>query len=162
MNGLARVVLIGNLTRDPELRSTQSGLSVGSFSVAVNGREKRGDSWEDYVSFYDVTVFGKQAENANQYLSKGSPVAIDGRLRQDRWENNDGQKRSAVKVIAETVNFLPSGERQGNGSKSQSDLGGVDAAYAAREDVQRQGADHPLDDGGEIPFDDPADRGYGF
>lgn len=113
MNGLARVVLIGNLTRDPELRSTSGGTSVAQLSVAVNERVKSGGEWGDRVSFFDVTVWAGQAENAAKWLSKGSPVAVDGRLTQDRWEH-EGQKRSAVKVIAENVTFLPSGERREN------------------------------------------------
>lgn len=120
MNGLARVVLMGNLTRDPELRNTQSGTAVCQLSIAVNERVKRGDNWEDYVSYFDCTVWGKQGENAAQYLSKGSPVAVDGRLRQDRWEH-EGTKHYRVKVIADQVNFLPSGERRddSNGGQSQ-------------------------------------------
>lgn len=102
-----RVVLTGNLTRDPELRSTPSGTSVCNLGLAVNEREKVGDEWRDRANYFDITVWGKQAESAAQYLSKGSPVAVDGRLRHERWEV-DGQKRSTVKVVAHLVQFLGS------------------------------------------------------
>jgi single-strand DNA-binding protein len=120
MNGLARVVLVGNLTRDPELRTTGGGTSVTTLGIAVNERVKKGDNWEDYVNFFDVTVWGNSAENCAKHLGKGSPVAVDGRLRQDRWEK-DGQKRSAVKVVAESVQFLPDGKKRDGGSGGSSE-----------------------------------------
>lgn len=107
MRGMARVVVLGNLTRDPE------DFSAGCrFAVAVNERVKKGDEWQDHASYFDITVFGKQAEACSQYLKKGSPVAIDGKLRQDRWTNDAGDKRQAVKVIADQVVFLSSGEKR--------------------------------------------------
>lgn len=95
------VVLIGNLTRDPELRSIPNGTSVCHLGVAVN--EKYKDT--EHVSYFDVTVWGVMGENCAKYLSKGSKVGVDGRLRQERWEK-DGQKRSAVKIVADMVQFL--------------------------------------------------------
>ena len=112
---LNRVVLTGNLTRDPELRTTGGGTSVCDLGVAVNEHEKKGDEWEDRPSFFTVTVWGKMAENCDKYLSKGSPVAIDGRLRQERWEK-DGQPRHTVKIVAQAVQFLSSGEKKEEGS----------------------------------------------
>lgn len=120
MKGMARVVVMGNLTRDPELRSTGGGTSVCSLSVAVNERRKVQGEWEEYVSFYDVTVFGNSAESTAQYLAKGSPVAVDGRLTQDRWEK-DGQKRSAVQIIADQVNWLPDGRDSSERSAAEPD-----------------------------------------
>lgn len=114
-----RVLLTGNLTRDVELRSTASGTSVADLGLAVNGREKRGEEWVDRADFFDVTVWGTQAENAAKYLSKGSPVAIDGRLRYESWEK-DGQKRSKVKVVAQMVQYL-STKGDGNGQAATSD-----------------------------------------
>jgi single-strand DNA-binding protein len=100
-----RVVLTGNLTRDPELRATGGGTSVCDLGIAVNSREKVGGDWQDRADFFNVTVWGNQAENAAKYLTKGSPVAIDGRLRFESWEA-DGQKRSAVKIVAQAVQYL--------------------------------------------------------
>jgi single-strand DNA-binding protein len=101
-----RVAQVGNLTRDPELKHAKSGTAVCEFSVAVNGREKVDGEWVDRADFFDVTVFGNQAEACAQYLQKGSQVAVDGRLRQNRWENDEGQKRSRVVIIADAVQFL--------------------------------------------------------
>ena len=115
MASINRVVLVGNLTRDPELRSTSSGMSVCKMGIAVNDRRKQGDDWVEKVNFFDVTVWGAQAENCSRYLSKGRPVAIDGRLDYQTWEK-DGQKRSNIEIIAQTVQFL--GSRQDAGSSA--------------------------------------------
>ena len=120
------VVLTGNLTRDPELRSTPSGTSVCSLRVACNTRRKgaSGD-WEDKPNFFDVTVWGAQGENCSQYLSKGRPVAIDGRLEWREWEDKEtGRKRQAVDIIADSVQFLGSREGGENGGRftPQSDV----------------------------------------
>jgi single-strand DNA-binding protein len=114
--GINRVMLVGNLTADPEMRHTQGGLAICALRLAVNGREKDGEEWKDRADFFDITVFGRQAEACDQYLSKGKPVAIDGRLRQERWQTDGGDNRSRVKVIADHVQFLNSredGERGG-------------------------------------------------
>ena len=105
-NNINRVIITGNLTRDPELRSLPSGMAVCKLGVAVNGRRKgaNGD-WEDKANFFDVTVFGAQGENVAKYLSKGRPVAIDGRLDWSQWEQ-EGQKRQKVEIIADSVQFL--------------------------------------------------------
>jgi single-strand DNA-binding protein len=104
-----RVVLTGNLTRDPELRSTASGMSVCSLRVACNTRRKNnatGD-WEDKPNYFDVTVWGAQGENCARFLSKGRPVAIDGRLEWREWEEREtGNKRQAIDIIADAVQFL--------------------------------------------------------
>ncbi len=115
-----RVILTGNLTRDPELRSLPSGTSVCSLRVAVNTRRKDNSSgeWVDKPNYFDVTVWGAQGENCAQYLSKGRPVAIDGRLDWREWEDKEtGQKRQAVQIIADTVQFL--GSREGGDSGGQ-------------------------------------------
>ncbi len=105
--GFARVTLVGNLTRDPELRTTPGGTSVCQFGVAVGRRYKdNSGQWVDKASFFDVVVWGQQGENCAQYLSKGREVAVDGRLDQRSWEAQDGSKRSKVEIIAETVVFL--------------------------------------------------------
>ena len=105
---LARVILVGNLTRDPELRYTTGGSAICNLSLAVNRRIKRGEEWTDEVSFFDVVVFGRRAETSAEYLSKGRPVLVEGDLVQRRWESQDGQKRSKIEVQARDVQFLGS------------------------------------------------------
>lgn len=121
-----KVILIGNLTRDPEVRYTPQGTPVANFSLAVNRKYKVGDEQKEEVSFFDVVVFGKQAELAGQYLSKGKGVLIDGRLQQRRWDDKEsGQKRSKVEIVAEVMQFLP---RAGQGGDAQpSSRGGMDS-----------------------------------
>ena len=111
-----RVVVVGNLTRDPELRHTPSGTSVCSLRVAVNTRRKDASGqWADKANYFSVSVFGQQAESCAQYLSKGRPVAIDGRLEWREWEQ-DGNKREAVEIVADSVQFLGSrGDGDGGG-----------------------------------------------
>ena len=103
-----RVVLTGNLTRDPELRSTASGMSVCSLRIASNTRRKNQATgeWEDKPNFFDVTVWGAQGENCARFLSKGRPVALDGRLEWREWEAQDGNKRQSVEIVADAVQFL--------------------------------------------------------
>src|SRR5215218_8640207 len=102
MASFNRVILVGNLTRDPELRYIPSGTAVSDIGLAVNDRIKRGDQWVDEATFVDVTLWGRTAEIANEYLSKGAPVLIEGRLKLERWEK-DGQKQSRLKVTAAEV-----------------------------------------------------------
>jgi single-strand DNA-binding protein len=127
-----RVVLTGNLTRDPELRSTQTGMSVCSLRIATNTRRKNQATgeWEDKPNFFDVTVWGAQGENCARFLSKGRPVAIDGRLEWREWETQNGDKRQSVDIIADGVQFL--GSRDDNG-------GGQSGGFTPRSDV-------PVDD----------------
>jgi len=110
-----RVVLVGNLTRDPELRSLPSGSNVCNLRIACNTfrRDAEGE-YQDKPNYFDVRVFGAPAENVHRYTSKGRRIAIDGRLDWSEWETPDQQKRQAVSVIADTVMFLDSpGERDG-------------------------------------------------
>ncbi len=107
-----RVVLVGNVTRDPELRYIGSGTAVTDLGLAVNERVKRNEQWVDEVNFFDVTLWARTAEIANEYLSKGSSVLIEGRLKHDRWEK-DGQKFSKVKIVGERMQML--GSRGGGG-----------------------------------------------
>jgi single-strand DNA-binding protein len=125
-----RVVMTGNLTADPELRSLPSGMSVCSLRIACNTRRKDGASgeWVDKPNYFNVTVWGAQGENAARFLSKGRPVALDGRLEWREWEAQDGTKRQAVDIIADSVQFLssredtPGGGFAGNGSPQGSDV----------------------------------------
>jgi single-strand DNA-binding protein len=112
-----RVVLTGNLTRDPELRSTPSGTAVCSLRVACNTRRKDASGeWVDKPNYFDVTVWGAQGENCATYLSKGRPVAIDGRLEWREWEDQNGNKRQAVDIIADSVQFLGGRDDAGGGN----------------------------------------------
>ena len=122
-----RVIVVGNLTRDPELRHTPSGTAVCSLRIAVNSsRKDETGQWVDKPNYFDVTVWGAQGENFAQYLSKGRPVAVDGRLEWREWEDQQGNKRQAVDIIADSVQFLgsPAGEGNGNGGRftPQSDV----------------------------------------
>jgi single-strand DNA-binding protein len=106
-----RVVLVGNLTRDPELRHTPSGMPVCSLRIAVNSRQKQADGqWGEKPNYFSVTVWGNQGESCAQYLSKGRPVAVDGRLDWREYQAQDGSKREAVEIVADSVQFL--GSRQ--------------------------------------------------
>ena len=107
MANINRVVLVGNLTRDPELRHTPGGTPVCSLRIAVNSRRKdESGQWVDKPNYFSVSVFGNQAESCAQYLSKGRPVGIDGRLDWREWQAQDGAKREAVEIVAESVQFL--------------------------------------------------------
>ena len=111
-----RVVMTGNLTRDPELRNIPSGTSVCSLRLACNTRRKDASgNWVDKPNYFDVTVWGAQGENCANYLSKSRPVAIDGRLEWREWETPQGEKRQAIDIIADSVQFLGSREDSGNG-----------------------------------------------
>ena len=120
------VVVTGNLTRDPELRSLPSGTSVCELRIAVNSRRKdQSGNWVDKPNYFDVTVWGAQGENCATYLSKGRPVAIEGRLDWREWETQEGQKRQAVQIIANSVQFLGSrdgAESNGGRFQAQSDV----------------------------------------
>jgi single-strand DNA-binding protein len=124
-----RVVLTGNLTRDPELRTLPSGMSVCSLRIASNTRRKDGASgeWVDKANYFDVTIWGKQGENAAQYLSKGRPVALDGRLEWREWQDKEGNNRQSVEIVADNVQFL-GGREEGMG-------GGGGASFTPRSDV---------------------------
>jgi single-strand DNA-binding protein len=149
---LNRVVLTGNLTHDPELRSLPSGTSVCKLRVACNTRRKDNATgeWVDKPNYFDVTVWGAQGENCARFLTRGRPVGIDGRLEWREWETQDGQKRQSVEIIADAVQFLGGRDDAGggNGFTPRSDVP-VDTA-----DFQpagaRSGASAPSDD--DIPF----------
>ena len=146
MANINRVVLVGNLTRDPELRHTPSGMAVCSLRIAVNTRRKDSTSgqWTEKPNYFNVTVWGNQGESCAQYLSKGRPVGIDGRLDWHEWEDKQtGQKRQAVEIIADSVQFL--GGRDGGGEGG----GGnqfVPAGASSGSDADFQGSDD------DIPF----------
>lgn len=107
-----KVIMIGNLTKDPELRYTPQGTPVCSFRIAVNNRIKKGDNVENDTLFIGVVTFGRQAETASKYLSKGSGVLVDGRLQERRWESG-GQQKSLMEIVARDLKFMP--RRDGSG-----------------------------------------------
>lgn len=115
MSSYNRVILLGNLTRDPELKYTQNNVPLCSFGMALN--RKRKDEAEE-VCFVDVTVFGRQAETINSYMSKGRQILIEGRLKFDRWEDSEGKSRSKLSVICEHFSFVSEPDQGGGGSGS--------------------------------------------
>lgn len=107
--GVNKVIIIGNLGRDPEVRYSQSGMAICKLSVAVTERVKDGDAWKDATEWFRVTVFGKTAENAGQYLQKGRQVYVEGRLKTDKYKDKDGVEKTSVEVIANTLQFIGGG-----------------------------------------------------
>jgi single-strand DNA-binding protein len=149
MASFNRVILVGNLTRDPELRYIPSGTAVSDIGLAVNDRIKRGDQWVEEPVFVDVTLWGRTAEIANEYLSKGSPVLIEGRLKLDRWEK-DGQKHSKLKVIGERLQMLGAREAgRGGGRGQRGGPAGDEPSYDDSDQYMPAGGPPPNDD---IPF----------
>ena len=119
-----RVILIGNLTRDPEVKYLQSGTAVCEVAVALNDRSKDSTGqWVDRVSYVDVTFWARAAEIVGEYLRKGSPIFVEGRLQQDTWEGQDGQKRSKLRVVCERMNLI-GGRSEGGGSGGNGGGGG--------------------------------------
>lgn len=165
-----RVMISGNLTRDAELRTTPSGTSIASFGVAVNDRRRnQNGEWEDYANFIDCTMFGRRAEAIAQYLTKGTKVAIEGRLHYSSWEDrNTGQRRSKVDVTVDELEFMSSRNSGGNGGYDGgsgyggNNYGGQNAggAYGNNSYQQPQGNPNPVAeapapsayDDSDIPF----------
>lgn len=135
------VVITGNLTRDPDLRHTGGGTAVCDLRVAVNSRRKDGSGqWVDKPNFFDVTVWGAQGENCANYLSKGRPVAVEGRLDWSEWEAKDGGgKRQAVRIVASSVQFL--GSRDGGGGGNGNSGGGDGGSFTPSSDVPADSSD---------------------
>ncbi len=143
MANINRVVLVGNLTRDPELRHTPGGTPVCSLRVAVNSRRRdESGQWIDKPNYFSVSVFGNQAESCAQYLAKGRSVAIDGRLDWREWQAQDGSKREAVEIVAESVQFL-------GGRGEVGDFGGGNQFVPAG---AAESADFPAAADDDIPF----------
>jgi single-strand DNA-binding protein len=121
MADINQVVLIGRLTRNAELKYSAGGVAVSKFVVAVNRKTKRGDEWVDEASFFDIALWGKQGEALNQYLVKGKQVGINGELRQERWQDNQGKSRSRIEVIANNIQLLGGGNSENRGDSSNGD-----------------------------------------
>jgi single-strand DNA-binding protein len=166
MASFNRVILIGNLTRDPELRYLQSGMAVADLGLAVNDKRKNAaGEWVEETTFVDVTVWGRTAEVAGEYLTKGSPVFIEGRLKLDTWET-EGQKRSKLKVVCEKMQLIGAKGQGGQGGPGPSGRPPMSRPAGQGNQYQNQQADQysqpaPPDDfgaqpdapsGDEIPF----------
>ena len=150
MRGFSKAIITGNLTRDPELRTTPNGATVCSFSVAVNRvyRDASGEQKED-VSFIDCSAWGKLGEMINQYAKKGSGVLVSGRLDQRSWEDKTtGQKRSRVEIVVEDFNFTNNANRDGGSSYSSSDSASNDVPVS---DIPEDIPDEEIDLS-DVPF----------
>ena len=127
MGDINTTVLVGRLTRDMELRYTGTGTAIGKFSVAVNRRRKQGEQWVDEANFFDVELWGRQAEAIQQYMQKGKQIAVSGELRQNRWTDTaTGGNRSKVVIHAITVQLLGGGQQQGSQGQTGSNGAGID------------------------------------
>jgi single-strand DNA-binding protein len=144
-NDINAVVIIGRLTRDAELKTTASGQSITSFSIAVNRSVKKGDEWTDEASFFDVILWGKIGEIIVQYMTKGKQVAVVGSLRQDRWTDKEGANRSKVVINAETVQLLGSTTAQAGQGEAQG-APGRETPQGAKPSAQGDGFQN------DIPF----------
>jgi single-strand DNA-binding protein len=159
MASFNRVILVGNLTRDPELRYLASGTAVTDIGLAVNDRRKNASGeWIDETTFVDVTLWGRTAEVASEYLTKGAPVLIEGRLKLDSWETQDGQKRSKLKVVGERMQMLGGrgqGGAEGGGPRpAAARRNAPDAAFsqAAPPDETYDASPAEPSGGDDIPF----------
>jgi len=146
MTDINRVFLVGRLTRDAELRVTTSGTPVAKFSIAVNRSKKSGDQWDEEVNYFDIVLWGKIAEALSKYLLKGKQVAVDGELRQSRWEQ-EGQNRSKVEIHAANIQLLGSGSG-GAGNQSSAQSNGS-STFSRQEKSQMQ----PQSQGRSVPFE---------
>lgn len=154
MASFNRVILVGNLTRDVELRRTPQGTAVTDIGLAVNERVKRNDQWVDEVNFFDVTLWGRTAEVAGEYLTKGSPVLIEGRLKYETWSQEDGSKRSKVKVVGEKMQMLGTrgGGAGGGPSPSAHQSSGQSAQSVASAPASYQAPPSSPPPGDDVPF----------
>ena len=152
-SNINRVTMTGNLTRDPELRSTANGTSVCSLRIANNTRRKDANGeWTDRAHYFSVTVFGAQGENCARFLSKGRPIALDGRLEWREWQTQEGAKRESVEIVAETVQFLGGREEGGGGQGAGGFTPRSTDVPVDERDFQPAGASH--NGGGNDPADD--------
>lgn len=148
MRGFNKVVLMGNLTRDPELRTTPTGQNVASFSLAVNRSWKNAaGEQQEAVDYIDCNIWGKPAEIITQYMKKGSGILVSGRLQQRSWEQ-EGQKRSKVEVVVEDFNFVGGGDRDGGGASS----GGSSSSNSAPAASSSKKSEPAVEDIGDEPI----------
>ena len=115
--GINKVIIVGNLGRDPEVRYSQAGMAICNFSVAVTERVKDGDAWKDATEWFRVVTFGKTAENAGQYLAKGRQVYVEGRLKTSKYKDKDGVEKTSVELVANQLTFLGGPPKEGGPAK---------------------------------------------
>lgn len=142
--GINKVILVGNLGRDPEVRYAQSGMAIAKLSLAVTERVKDGDAWKDHTEWFRVTLFGKQAENAGQYLQKGRQVYVEGRLKTDKYKDKDGVEKTSTEVVASTIQFL-------GGGGGEARAPGAGGGRPANNDTAPPASDGFIDDS-DLPF----------
>ena len=148
MASLNKVFLMGNLTRDPEVRHTPKGTAVGDLAMAINLTYRAQDGTEkEEVCYVDVVVWGRQAETCRDYLSKGAPIFVEGRLQLDQWEGPEGEKKSRLRVRADRVQFLSRGGGGGRGSRAE---GGATRERGSESASPKAPAAEPADD--DVPF----------
>ncbi|MCD6398229.1 MAG: single-stranded DNA-binding protein [Spirochaetaceae bacterium] len=152
-NDINIVTLVGRLTRDAELKYTNSGIAVCKFSLAVNRKKRSGDQWTDEVSYFDIVLWGKQGEAIQQYLGKGKQIAVSGELRQNRWEQ-DGQNRSKVEVIASNVQLLGGSGGSNTGTSGNYNTNRNDTQTNGSNQNQSFGSFKPSVDNGPENFED--------
>jgi len=150
MANFNKVLLMGNLTRDPDVRTTPSGMKIAKFGLAVNRRYRtRDDETKEETTYVDIDAFGNQADIIDRYCRKGSPLFVEGRLRLDQWETKDGDKRSKLGVVLENFQFLGSGQDQGSGSRDAD--GGSFSANPTAPSAPTSSSGDAIDDD-NVPF----------
>jgi single-strand DNA-binding protein len=149
MAGVNKVIIVGNLGRDPEVRFSQSGMAICKLSVAVTERVKKGEAWGDETEWFRVTCFGKIAENAGQYLAKGRQVYVEGRLKTDTYKDKDGVEKRSTEVICNTLQFLGGKGEGGGGARGPTRGGGKSGGLPPADDAPPAG-DGFIDD--DLPF----------
>ncbi len=152
MASLNKVMLLGNLTRDPELRYAPNGTPVANFGMAINRRYRQGEEWREEVCYIDIVTFGRQAETVGEYLSKGNLAMIEGRLQWRSWETEDGQKRSKHEVVANNVQFMPRVQGDGGGSGAAYAPPSRDTYAAPSRDTYTMPPEMPMPEDDDIPF----------
>jgi single-strand DNA-binding protein len=153
MANFNKVLLLGNLTRDVELRYSQSGLPIAKLGMAINRRYTQNGETKETTCFVDLTAFGKQAEILNQYVSKGRPLFVEGRLEYSTWEGQDGGKRSKLEVVIENFQLLGSGRGAAGGTAGGGSAAGAGGGASAPRGKQAEaGAEGGDVDYGDIPF----------
>ncbi len=157
MTDINRVFLVGRLTRDADLRFTNSGTPVGKFSIAVNRSRKNGDKWDEEVNYFDIVLWGKIAEALSKYLLKGKQIAVDGELRQSRWEQ-DGQNRSRVEIHASNIQLL--GGSSGGGRESAYSRQESEGSYQGNNNYSQQQSRNSAHGGGSTPFENYGQNNY--
>lgn len=167
MTDINRVFLVGRLTRDADLRFTNSGTPVGKFSIAVNRSRKNGDKWDEEVNYFDIVLWGKIAEALSKYLLKGKQIAVEGELRQSRWEQ-DGQSRSRVEIHASNIQLLggSSGGGQSNNNYSQQGSSPSQGSSSSQQNnnysrPQSPDSSQGNQGGGSTPFEQYGQNSYG-